>query len=62
MTEEDFKRLLKESRKSTDESLKQIREEQIELRKIIEERILPPLIYIETTVKSYADRYVTNTF
>ncbi|MDO8577198.1 MAG: hypothetical protein Q7R82_02530 [Candidatus Daviesbacteria bacterium] len=53
MSEEDFKRLL-------EESLKPIREEQIDLRRIIEERVLPPLIYIETTVKSYADRYVTN--
>ncbi len=53
MSEEDFKRLL-------EESLKPIREEQAELRKIIEERVLPPVIYVETTVKSYADRYVTN--
>lgn len=53
MTEEDFKKLL-------NESLKPIREEQVELRKIIEERVLPPVIYVETTVKSYADRYVTN--
>ncbi len=26
----------------------------------IETRVLPPLVYVETTVKSYADRYVTN--
>lgn len=53
MTQEDFKRLL-------DEALKPIREEQVELRKTIEDRILPPLMYLETTVKSYADRYVIN--
>ena len=41
-------------------SLKPIREEQVELRRIIEERVLPPLTYIETTLKSYADRYVAN--
>ena len=71
MSEEDFKRLLEDSlkpirqeqtelRKFMEESLKPIREEQVELRKIIEERVLPPVIYVETTVKSYADRYVTN--
>ena len=71
MSEEDFKRLLEESlkpireeqidlKRSIEESLKPIREEQTELRRIIEERVLPPLIYVETTVKSYADRYVTN--
>lgn len=60
MSEEDFKRLLKESRKSTDESLKKISKELNELKSIIEVRILPSLSYVETTVKSYADRYVTN--
>ncbi len=65
MSQEDFKKLLEESRKSTDESLKQISEEQKRFReelnalsKFIEERVLPPLVYVETTVKSYADRYI----
>lgn len=31
-----------------------------EVKDVQEKRILPPVIYIETTVKSYADRYVTN--
>ena len=60
MSEEDFKRLLEQSLKSINEEQKGIREEQAELRKIIEERVLPPVIYVETTVKSYADRYVAN--
>lgn len=53
MTSTDFKKLL-------DENLKPIKEEQRALRKLIEERVLPPVAYIEDTVKSYADRYVTN--
>lgn len=71
MTQNDFKKLLEESlkpikeeqidlRKSLEDSLKPIRKEQKELRKFIEERILPPVIYVETTIKSYADRYVAN--
>lgn len=53
MTNDDFKKLL-------DEAIKPLKKEQTELRKIIEERVLPPVVYIEATVKSYADRYVTN--
>ena len=53
MTNGDFKKLL-------DENLKPIKEEQKALRKLIEERVLPPVVYIEATVKSYADRYVAN--
>lgn len=37
-----------------------VKEELKEVKDIQEKRVLPPLIYIETTVKSYADRYVTN--
>ena len=46
MTSDDFKKLLDESKESIERSLKEIREEQ---------RVLPSLIYVETTVKSYAD-------
>lgn len=40
--------------------IKSLKEEQHDQRKLIEDRILPPLVYVETTVKSYADRYVAN--
>lgn len=40
--------------------IKRLEADQADLRGIIEERVLPPLIYIETTVKGYADQYVTN--
>lgn len=74
MTNDDFKKLLDESIKPLQESQEEFRkelngvkedisgvkEDQADLRKLIEERVLPPLIYIETTVKSYVDRYVTN--
>ena len=74
MTNNDFKQLLdeaikplqedinevKEKLNGVEEEFKGLKEEQSSLREIIEERVLPPLIYIETTVKSYADRYVTN--
>lgn len=67
MTNDDFKQIL-------DEALKPIKEEQTEFRKkldevneglsevknTIESRVLPPLIYIETTVKGYADSYKIN--
>lgn len=53
MTNNDFKKLL-------DANLKPIKEEQKALRELIEERVLPPVAYIETTVKGYADSYVTN--
>lgn len=42
------------------EDLSNVKQDQADLRKLIEERVLPPLIYIETTVKGYADQYVTN--
>lgn len=38
----------------------EFRKELDEVKNTIEKRVLPPLIYVETTVKSYADRYVTN--
>ena len=67
MTNDDFKKLLDEAIKPLSDAqeefrkdLSGVKEDQADLRKTIEERVLPPLIYIETTVKSYADRYVTN--
>src|SRR3989344_9144775 len=74
MSNDDFKKILNEAIKplsdaqeefrkdlsGVKEDLSGVKEEQASLRKIIEERVLPPLIYIETTVKSYADRDVTN--
>lgn len=67
MTQGDFKKLLEESLKPVREEqidlrkiTKEIQKEQTELRRIIEERVLPPVIYVETTIKSYADRYVAN--
>lgn len=60
MTSEDFKKLLDESKEGIERSLKEIREEQRALREIVEKRVLPSLIYVETTVKSYADQYVAN--
>lgn len=59
MTNGDFKKLLDEAIKSLKEDFQGVKEEQAELKKTIEESVLPPLVYVETTVKSYADRYVT---
>lgn len=42
------------------EQVNALREDLQEVKDIQEKRVLPPLIYVETTVKSYADRYVTN--
>ncbi len=70
MTNDDFKKLLDEAIKplsdaqeefrkdlsGVKENLSGVKEDQADLRKIIEERVLPPLIYIETTVKSYAEQ------
>jgi len=53
MTNDDFKQML-------DEALKPIKDEQAELRNLVETRVLPPLVYIETTVKGYADMYKVN--
>ena len=67
MNNVDFKKLLGEAIKPLSDAqeefrkdLSGVKEDQADLRKIIEESVLPPLIYIETTVKSYSDRYVTN--
>lgn len=67
MTNDDFKKLLNESIKPLKESLNgvkedldEVKEELKEVKNTQEQRVLPPLVYIETTVKSYADRYVTN--
>lgn len=67
MSQEDFKKLLEESLKTLRgeqidlrKITKEIQKEQTELRRIIEEQVLPPVIYVETTIKSYADRYVAN--
>ena len=67
MTNNDFKQML-------DEALEPIKDDQSEFRKkldevsegldevknTIESRVLPPLVYIETTVKGYADMYKIN--
>lgn len=67
MTNDDFKKLLDSAIKPLQQGLDEVRSGLDEVRKelkevkdIQEKRVLPPLIYIETTVKSYADRYVTN--
>ena len=74
MSNDDFKKILNEAIKplsdaqeefrkdlsGVKEDLSGVKEDQADLRRIIEERVLPPLVYIETTVKSYADRYVIN--
>lgn len=72
MTNDDFKKLLDEAIKPLQEDinglkndlsgvkqdLSGVKEDQTDLRKLIEERVLPPLVYIEATLKSYADQYV----
>ena len=74
MTGSDFKKLLDETvkplqqgldgvRSGLDEvrsDLSEVKQELKEVKDIQEQRILPSLTYIETTVKSYADRYVAN--
>ncbi|OGE36405.1 hypothetical protein A3B45_01975 [Candidatus Daviesbacteria bacterium RIFCSPLOWO2_01_FULL_39_12] len=74
MTGSDFKKLLDETvkplqqgldgvRSGLDEvrsDLSEVKQELKEVKDIQEQRILPSLTYIETTVKSYADRYVIN--
>src|SRR3989344_7558133 len=61
--QEEFRKDLsgvKEDLSGVKEDLSGVKEDQADLRRIIEERVLHPLVYIETTVKSYADRYVIN--
>lgn len=60
MTSNDFKKLMDSAIKPLQQGLNEVRKELKEVKDIQEKRVLPPLIYIETTVKSYADRYVTN--
>lgn len=60
MTNDDFKKLLDEAIKPLKDSQEEFRKEFDEVKNIIETRVLPPLVYVETTVKSYADRYVAN--
>ena len=55
MTNDDFKKLLNESIKPLKEDLDEVKEELKEVKNTQEQRVLPPLVYIETTVKSYAD-------
>ncbi len=54
------KQELTEVRHDLSEEISNVKQDQISLRQLIEERVLPPLVYIETTVKGYADMYVTN--
>src|SRR3989338_235336 len=43
-----------------DAGLNDLRKELKEVKDTQEQRVLPPLVYIEATLKSYADRYVAN--
>lgn len=67
MTNDVFRQLLKETLEPVNQKLDDLTKEQESLKQeladvqnTIETRILPPLAYIETTVKSYADSYMTN--
>ena len=74
MTNNDFKKVLDEALKpiksdlsgvksdikGIKETQEEFRTELNEVKDIIEKRVMPPLIEIETTVKSYKDGYVTN--
>lgn len=67
MTQDDFKKILEDSlgpireeQKGIRKEQKETRKEQAALREIMEKRVLPPLIYIETTLKAYADQYKAN--
>lgn len=67
MTNNDFKIILDEAikplQKGLDEvrgGLDEVRKDLKEVKETQEKRVLPSLIYIETTVKSYADSYVAN--
>lgn len=67
MTNDDFKKILKESLKPLQIGLNEVRTALDEVKKDLkevkdtqEERVLPSVTYVETTIKSYADRYVAN--
>lgn len=51
---------VKETQKEFTKKLEGFRGDLDEVKDTLETRVLPPLVYIEATVKSYADRYVTN--
>lgn len=51
---------IKKDLNGVEEDINGVKGDQTSLRQLIEERVLPPLVYVETTVKSYADQYVTN--
>ena len=60
MTNDDFEKLLDKAIKPLQEAQEEFKKELSELKNTVDSRVIPPLVYIETTVKSYADRYVTN--
>lgn len=60
MNEEDFKKLLDESLDSIRRDLQSVKSTQEEHTDLFEKRVLPPLVEIETTVKSYKDAYQVN--
>ena len=49
-----------EGQKSLQEGYKSLKQDVADLKNTIESRVLPPLVYIETTVKGYADMYKIN--
>ena len=60
MTNDEFKQILDEAIRPLQQSQEEFRRELNELKDTVETRVLPSLTYIETTVKSYADSYITN--
>lgn len=74
MTSEDLKKLLDEALKPTkddqgefrkkldevSEGQESLKQELADVKNTIEARVLPPLVYIETKVKGYADMYQIN--
>ena len=60
MTNDDFKQMLDEALKPVNQRLDDFSKELAGVKNTIETRVLPPLVYIETTVKGYADMYKIN--
>lgn len=67
MTNDDFKNMLDDALKPLQDGQEELRKGQEELKQeltdvknTIDTRVLPPVIYIETTVKGYADMYKIN--